>query len=181
MPRLLLINGLPGSGKSTLARRYVAERPLALCLDVDVVRGLLGAWLDTPTDAGLLARRVALAMAGVVLGEGRDVVVPQFLARPEFVGQLRGLADQCGAAFVEVVLVDGPEEVRARLAARAAAPMDAVQRDAHVLLERDGGVDAVRALHAQLHADVATRPDARHVAPVAGDVEQTYRRLLACL
>ena len=87
MPRLLLINGLPGSGKSTLAARYVAERPLALCLDVDVVRGLLGAWSDRPHEAGLLARRLALAMARLVLGEGRDVVVPQFLARPAFIGE----------------------------------------------------------------------------------------------
>ena len=38
MPRLLLIDGLPGSGKSTLAARYVADRPLALCLDIDVER-----------------------------------------------------------------------------------------------------------------------------------------------
>jgi hypothetical protein len=31
---------------------------------------------------GLLARRLALAMARMTLDEGRDVVVPQFLARP---------------------------------------------------------------------------------------------------
>jgi hypothetical protein len=68
VPLLLLINGLPGSGKSTLAARYVADRPLALCLDVDVVRGLLGAWTDVPHEAGLLARRLALTMARVVLG-----------------------------------------------------------------------------------------------------------------
>jgi len=88
VPRLLLINGLPGSGKSTLAARYVADRALALCLDVDVVRGLLGDWQEHPHDAGLLARRLALAMARVALREGRDVVVPQFLARPQFLGEL---------------------------------------------------------------------------------------------
>ena len=52
VPRLLLINGLPGSGKSTLAARYVADRPLALCLDIDVVRGLFGAWTDFRTRPG---------------------------------------------------------------------------------------------------------------------------------
>jgi predicted kinase len=180
-PRLLLINGLPGSGKSTLARRYVADRPLALCLDVDVVRGLLGAWMDSPTDAGLLARRLALAMARVALGEGRDVVVPQFLARPEFVGQLRDLAEELGARFVEVVLVDDPERARARLADRAAAPADAVQRDAHALLDRDGGLDDVGGLHERLHRSLAGRPAARRVRPVVGDVERTYRAVLACL
>ena len=123
MPRLLLINGLPGSGKSTLAARYVADRPLALCLDVDVVRGLLGAWSDRPHEAGLLARRLALAMARLALGEGRDVVVPQFLARPAFIGELEALAGELGAEFVEVVLVEAPDVAAARLAQRAAGPL----------------------------------------------------------
>lgn len=180
-PRLLLLNGLPGSGKSTLARRYVADRPLALCLDVDVVRGLLGAWMDAPTEAGLLARRLALAMARVALGEGYDVVVPQFLARPEFVGQLRALAEELDAGFAEVVLVDDPDRARARLARRAAAPADDVQRDAHTLLDRGGGLDAVRELHERLHRSLADRPEAGRVRPVVGDVERTYRAVLACL
>ena len=45
----------------------------------------LGAWLEHPAEAGLIARRLALAMARVQLGDGRDVVVPQFLGRLEFV------------------------------------------------------------------------------------------------
>ena len=175
MTRLLLINGLPGSGKSTLAARYVADHPLALCLDVDVVRGLLGAWTDRPHDAGLLARRLALAMAGVVLGEGRDVAVPQFLARPQFIGELEALAGTVGAVFVEVVLVEGPEVATARLARRAAGPMTAVQREAHVMLDRAGGLDTVPELHRRLHDLLARRPQARRVQPVPGDVEATYR------
>ena len=181
MPRLLLINGLPGSGKSTLAARYVADRPLALCLDVDVVRGLLGAWTDRPHDAGLLARRLALAMAQVVLTEGRDVVVPQFLARPEFIGELEALAGELGAEFVEVVLVEAPDVAAARLAERAAGPMTTVQRDAHVLLERAGGLDSVQALHRRLHDMLAGRPHARRIEPVPGDVETSYRLLLDIL
>jgi predicted kinase len=178
VPRLLLINGLPGSGKSTLAARYVAERPLALCLDVDVVRGLLGAWSDRPHDAGLLARRLALAMARLALGEGRDVVVPQFLARPAFIGELEALAGALGAEFVEVVLVEEPDVAAERLAQRAAGPMTAVQRDAHRMLDRAGGLDTVPALHRRLHDVLSSRPHARRVEPVPGDVERTYRDLL---
>ena len=178
MPRLLLINGLPGSGKSTLGARYVADRPLALCLDVDVVRGLLGAWTDRPHDAGLLARRLALAMAGVVLGEGRDVAVPQFLARPQFIGELEALAGAVGAEFVEVVLVEEPDVAAARLAERASGPMTQVQRDAHVMLDRAGGLDTVPALHRRLQNMLAMRLRARRVEPVPGDVEATYRDLL---
>ncbi|MGH4020323.1 MAG: AAA family ATPase [Pseudonocardiaceae bacterium] len=116
MARLLLINGLPGSGKSTLARRYGDEHPLSLCLDIDVVRGLLGSWKDQPSEAGLLARRLAAAMARVALGEGRDVVVPQFLARPGFIEELQVLADELGVKFVEVVLLEEPDRAARRLA-----------------------------------------------------------------
>ena len=42
-------------------------------------------------------------MARVVLGEGRDVVVPQFLGRAEFIGELEALAAELGVEFVEVV------------------------------------------------------------------------------
>jgi predicted kinase len=178
MPRLLLINGLPGSGKSTLAARYVADRPLALCLDIDVVRGLLGAWMDVPHEAGLLARRLALTMARVVLGEGHDVVVPQFLGRAEFIGELEALAAELAVDFVEVVLVEEPDVAAARLAERAAGPLPPVQRDAHLMLDRAGGLDVVPELHRRLHGVLADRPTARRVVPVPGDVEQTYRVLL---
>lgn len=52
MARLILINGLPDSGKSTIARYYCDLHAFALCLDVDVVRGLLGGWRDQPSRAG---------------------------------------------------------------------------------------------------------------------------------
>ncbi|MBA3906878.1 MAG: ATP-binding protein [Pseudonocardiales bacterium] len=181
MPRLLLINGLPGSGKSTLAERYIGERPLALSLDVDVVRGLLGRWLDRPTEAGQLARQLALSMGRVALREGRDVVVPQFLARPQFIQDLEMLAQRSAAEFVEVVLVEDLAVAMGRLAQRAAQPETAVQRDAHVLLDRDGGVAALPRLHRLLHDLLATRSRARWVTPVPGNPDETYRRLLSVL
>ena len=124
------------------------------------MRGLLGAWSDRPHEAGLLARRLALAMARLALGEGRDVVVPQFLARPAFIGELEALAGELGAEFVEVVLVEAPDVAAARLAQRAAGPMTAVQRDAHLMLDRAGGLDTVPELHRRLQRR-ARRPPRR--------------------
>jgi len=72
----VLINGAPASGKSKLAQMYIDEHPLTLAIDIDVVRSMLGRWLDHPIEAGLTARRMALEMARVQLSAGRDVLVP---------------------------------------------------------------------------------------------------------
>ncbi len=101
---LILLNGPPASGKSTLAGRLVSLRPLALNLDIDLVRGQLGQWLDRPADAGLAARALAIAMIDTHLGSGCDVVVPQLLARPDFIEQLEAVAAARGAEFVEIAL-----------------------------------------------------------------------------
>ncbi|WP_338024682.1 MULTISPECIES: AAA family ATPase [Amycolatopsis] len=92
MPRLILLNGPPACGRSTLAGRYVDEHPLALNLDVDRLRNLIGRRRDDPRAAGRLARGVALAAARTHLASGHDVVIPQFLGRTPFIEQLEGLA-----------------------------------------------------------------------------------------
>lgn len=122
---LVLLNGPPSVGKSTIAELYVSERSLALKLDIDVVRGLLGRWIEQPLDAGLLARDIARAMAVATLRAGHDVIVPQYVARVEFIDELAATAAECEATFVEVVLMadkqrcssDSPtDRPRARLA-----------------------------------------------------------------
>ena len=92
MPRLIVLNGPPAIGKSTLAQRYVEEHPLALNLDIDSVRRLLGRWQEAPNEAGLLAREMTLTMARVHLGGGHDVVLPQYLGRPAFLQQAEDVA-----------------------------------------------------------------------------------------
>jgi predicted kinase len=129
VPRLIVLNGPPGCGKSTIARRYAADHPLALALDVDTVRGLLGRWTEHPYDAGLAARAIALAAARTHLGAGHDVVVPQFVGRPEFLEQLEALATETGAEFHELVLMDEKQNALDRFSARA-APRPATRRTA---------------------------------------------------
>lgn len=171
MPRLILLNGAPGSGKSTLAARYAAQHLLVLAVEVDVVRAMLGGWPQAPDEAGLTARRMALAMARVQLDAGRDVVVPQFLGRLDFVLQLDELCRETGAAFVEVALRCSAADVVHRFERRAAAP------------ELRQAVDAaqLREMHERLLAVVAARPGTVEIDSIDGDVDGTYRSLLAAI
>ena len=57
VPRLILLNGPPGVGKSTIALLYAQGHPLALNLDIDLVRRQLGRWTSNPEEPGLPAGR----------------------------------------------------------------------------------------------------------------------------
>lgn len=159
MPRLLLLNGPPGIGKSTLARRYAADRPLTLCLDVDVVRAMLGQWERHEREAGMLAREIAVAAARVHLDAGHDVVVPQYLGRVEFVTRLEEVAAEVRATFVEVVLMDERDEA----------------------IERAAGIEGVGEMYDRLVAMLASRPRAIVVDTMDSAVDEAYERLLAAI
>lgn len=181
MARLVLINGAPGSGKSTLARRYAEDHPLTLMLDIDQVRGMLGRWLDMASEAGVVARRLAVEMAGVQLREGRDVVVPQFLGRLEFVVTLSETCERAGAEFIEVALLSSAEDVVERFARRTRESSHAEHRAAAELLERSGGVDELPSMYDRLLEVIAARPSTRTITSVEGQVERAYADLLAAV
>jgi predicted kinase len=122
------LNGPPSSGKSTLASRWVHGHPLALNLDIDVVRGLLGGWAEAPLESGVAACRLAIAMATSHLADGHDVIVPQFLAEERFIADLDATASAARARFVEIALIVGrarpyehspPEAKRPRISSTA--------------------------------------------------------------
>jgi hypothetical protein len=164
-----------------MARRYVADHPLAMCLDIDLVRGLLGRWADDPTAAGLAARRVALAMAHAHLAAGHDVVVPQLVARPDFLEQLEALAAKLGLGFVELVLLDDKPTTVARFLSRSVAATDPAHADAGLLVDRSGGIPRVEALYDEVVALAASRPHAQVLPVHDGDPHRTYAGLLAAL
>lgn len=100
---LVLLNGLPGIGKSTLAREVVAIEPSITVVEVDDFR--VGR-SDFATDvAKIEARSAALDAIDALLASGQDVIVPQYLGRPDFVESMAEVAERRDARFVHAIVV----------------------------------------------------------------------------
>lgn len=160
--RLIALNGPPGCGKSTIARRYADDHPPALALDVDRVRDLIAGDLG---EAGRLARDIAIAAARVHLTSGHDVVVPQFLGRPEFLDRLAALADEVRATYHEVVLIDTRDNAIRRFTERGTIQATPAE---------------LSAMYDNLQTIIATRRPTL-VPSIEGDPTHTYQALLAVL
>lgn len=180
-PRLIVLNGPPGIGKSTLARRYADDHPLSLVLDLDVVRGMLGRWRDDAVQAGLLARAMTLEMARVHLRAGHDVLVPQYLGRPQFLHQVEALAAQEGAHFDEFVLMDGRDESVRRFVERTRAATSAAHVEAGELMDAFGGRPALEAMYDRLLLVLSHRPEAQVIQSRDGQADQAYAELVRLL
>jgi predicted kinase len=162
-----MLNGPPASGKSTMAARYADDHPLTLNLDIDQIRALLGAWRSDPHVAGLLARGIALSAARTHLHAGHDVIIPQLVARPGFLDQLERLAAETAAEFHELVLLSDKETTLRRYAERG-TPADSDPAELSEMYDR-------------LLAFLPTRPAATVIPTRDGELDQTYRDLLAAL
>jgi predicted kinase len=176
MAVLVLLNGPPASGKSTIAQRFVDSRPLSLNLDIDVVRGMLGGWLDDPSTAGLRARSLALVMAEAHLAAGRDVIVPQFLGRTDFIERLARAADRSGASFVETALWIERAGAIAAFADRRSAPSTQAHHDAAALVDRSDHADPVGQMYDAFVRVLDQRRDTRRIEVVPGDIDATFAR-----
>lgn len=172
MTRLVLINGAPGAGKSTLAGALAQDQQLALQLDVDAIKHSLGRWDEDATASGLHARRLSLALAGEHLSAGYDVMMGQYLARPEFILELGALAERHGAGFFEFVLEIDESALAERLRMRTRFPTR-MEHEVHNRLVRPG--DAGR-LVAAVEALRPIRPDAIWI-----DARGSERSVLALL
>lgn len=178
MVQLVLLNGPPGSGKSTLAQMYVDEHPLALNLDVDRIRSLLGHWRACQQESGLLARELAQSMARVHLLAGHDVVVPQYLARAHFIEQLERVAADAGAVFNEVVLLDTKANAVRRFIERSSTSTEPAHLEARELVEGSGGLDALDLMYDDLLLLLASRPKAKLVTTRDGRISTAYDDLM---
>lgn len=179
MPTLIFINGPPAAGKSTLARLYADEHPLALNLDIDRVRAMLGRWRDDPGAAGLAARRIAVAASRAHLAAGHDVVIPQLVARLDFIARLEAAATGCGARFCEVFLLDELENLKNRY--RERARLDAAAPGPDAALSTDQTDAELAACYQALLPVLTARPGTVVIRTGGGDVTRAYRELLAAV
>ena len=179
MSRLVILNGPPAAGKSTLARLYVADHSLALNLDIDRIRDLLGGWRRTPGEAGLAARAIALVAARAHLERGYDVVIPQLVGQVGFLEQIEDVAGATGAEFHEIVLLDTRENTLRRFEERTRAAAEAAHVDAAQAIADDP--DAVGRYFDTLVAVLPQRPRAVVLATKTGNIDRGYADLLAAL
>ena len=76
-PKLILLNGTPGLGKTTLAQRYIAEHPLAMCLDIDFVWFMLGQWQAMRPESDRLKSQTDSTTAREQIQKARLTTVPE--------------------------------------------------------------------------------------------------------
>jgi predicted kinase len=136
---------------------------------------LIGQWPDAA--AGQLVRSIALAAARVHLTSSHDVIVPQFLGRPEFIEALEHLAHDVDADFHEIVLMLSKTAAVRRFAERTRAAASPAHLEAQQLLDVNGGTAELEALHDRLTALLASRPHAHVIAVATSTPEETYREI----
>jgi predicted kinase len=180
--RLIHLNGPPGIGKSTLARRYVADHPGVLNCDIDVLRTFIGGWESDFEEAGALIRPAALALIAAYLANGHDVVLPQMLVNPTELARFEAAATGGGAEFVERFLMDTAAASTTRFHDRGSAEADDPWHDqVRAIVAANGGDVELARCHAALERLLPGRPKAVVIHSAAGEVEETYRSLLASL
>ena len=178
---LILVNGAPGVGKSTVAELLVDRMPLALNLDIDLVRRQLGRWRDAPGEAGAAARDLAISMVRTHLAGGRSVVVAQYLGRPEFLERLEETAAEGGARFVEIVLTADVDTLADRFHARTLEAAHPSHVEVAAMVDAGTGGETPVELHARLTSMLAHRPRAVLVSTEGRTAEEVSAAVLAVL
>ncbi|NWL11550.1 hypothetical protein DM793_09590 [Paenarthrobacter nitroguajacolicus] len=180
MAELILLNGPPGIGKSTLARMYADGHPGVLNLDVDKVRCMIGGWEEDFQAAGNLVRPIALSMATTHLTAGHTVIMPQYLDSGDEVLLFRSVAEEAGARFGEIVLMDSREASVERFYSRKDSH-DLWHSRVTAIVERGGGSRLLESMYEDLAIGLNARSTATTITSRRGEIEETYESLVEAL
>ena len=173
-PKLIILSGPLGVGKSTIAKKYVAEHPLALCLDIDDVRAQLGSWRENAEESAKLSKAMAEEMARINLQAGYDVIIPQIYRHEQYLENLEAVAKETNAKLHEVVLyVDKPEAIK-RFMERGGFHKGG-------LIDKGGGVKKLESMHDEMSELLLKRPNTIKIEPKFGDIDGTYPELITKL
>lgn len=119
---LVVFRGLPGTGKSYLVGKLLERKPGFLVLSRDALRASIVPRPTFSADEKALVDDLIVAMAGVLLGKGRDVVIDGMaLSSASRVEQLAGAAEAAGAALRLIECSCSETTALARIAADAGA------------------------------------------------------------
>ena len=119
---------------------------------------------------------MAVRMMEEHLSSGFDVVVPQYVARAEFVHQMRRLATDAGADFYEIVLTDSVQSARDRFEARARDP---IWLEHHAEAARQiAKVGGFEGMYDRLMSCLAELPDVEQIATSPGQIDDAYAAVL---
>jgi predicted kinase len=154
---------------------YVADHPLALCLEGDQLISMIGEWPKYETRARKLVYAYMKPIIAIHLKAGYDVVLPYVLTNAMHVTELEKLAESCEAAWAEVYLRAPRDEAVARLMKRGRWG----EVNAPPLTSAD--LPIVEALFDKMAAELQKRPNTLVVESVEGQIAETYKQLLAVL
>lgn len=173
--KLILLNGFAGVGKSTLAHKYISENPLTLCLEGDVVMGMIGEWRKNETHARDLKLSLILAMLETHLKNGQSVILPYLVTNAEHVKLFEDIARKYDAEFKETYLFAERQDATKYLLERGRWG----EEGSKLLTEED--VPHIQNLYDLMATKSAKRSNMKKVEVVRGDIERTYQNFLTSI
>lgn len=180
-PRLLIINGPLGIGKSTIAKLYADEHPHTLMLDIDDVWSMISHWRELKDTTAPLSKAMALAMAGINLTAGHDVIVPQILQTAELANRFQDLAVECGADYYEILLTVDKADAIKRFVLRGQAAGYPTGYRAGGIIDSSGRETKLSEMYDNMSQVAASRSHVIKIQSVFNDIKGTYDALLSSI
>jgi predicted kinase len=119
---LVVFRGLPGTGKSYLVGKLLERKPGFLVLSRDALRASIVPRPTFSADEKALVDDLIVAMAGILLGKGRDVLIDGMaLSSASRIEQFASAAEAAGAALRLIECSCSESTALARITAGAGA------------------------------------------------------------